>query len=59
MAERVRAYLGIELIHQQNWDDCRRRPQALADALLNDHGVFIFKDSFKAPGTQNEDAARK
>ena len=55
MAERVRAYLGIELIHQQNWDDADVALKHWRTAL-EDHGVFIFKDSFKAPGTQNEDA---
>nr|VFJ60340.1 MAG: Zn-dependent peptidase ImmA, M78 family [Candidatus Kentron sp. DK] len=49
MAERVRAYLSIELTEQQSW---RGEDDALThwrDAL-EAHGVFVFKDSFNPPG---------
>ncbi len=55
MAERVRAYLGIELTQQQAWhntDDAFKHWRA----SLEDHGIFVFKDTFKPPGNRNVDA---
>ena len=55
MAEQVRAYLGIDLAQQQSWDDADYAIKSWRTAL-EDHGVFVFKDSFKAPGSKKEDA---
>ena len=54
MADQVRAYLGIELAEQQSWDD---EDDALKRwrTLLEDHGVFVFKDSFNPPGKKKGD----
>ena len=55
MAEQVRGYLGIDLAQQLSWDDA---DDALKHwrAAFEEHGVFVFKDSFKAPGAKKEDA---
>ena len=55
MAEQVRAYLGIDLARQHSWEDADDAFKYWRTAL-EDHGVFVFKDSFKAPGRKNEDA---
>ncbi len=55
MAEHVRAYLGIGLTEQQSWgdaDDALKRWRT----VLEDHGVFVFKDSFNPPGKQRGDS---
>nr|VFK39115.1 MAG: Zn-dependent peptidase ImmA, M78 family [Candidatus Kentron sp. TC] len=49
MAERVRAYLGIELTQQQSWGGADNALTHWRDALET-HGVFVFKDSFNPPG---------
>ena len=54
MAEKVRAYLNISLEEQQSWDDTDDALKGWR-TVLEDHGVFVFKDSFKAPGTKQED----
>ncbi len=49
MADRVRGYLGIQLTHQQSWqntDDAFKHWRM----ALEDHGVFVFKDTFNPPG---------
>ncbi len=49
MAQRVRSYLDIDLAEQQSWDegdDALKRWRT----VLEDHGVFVFKDSFNPPG---------
>jgi len=55
MAEQVRAYLGIDLTEQQSWgnvDDALKRWRT----VLEDHGVFVFKDSFNPPGKKKVDS---
>ena len=54
MAEQVRAYLGIDLAEQQSWedaDDALKRWRT----VLEDYGVFVFKDSFNPPGKKKVD----
>ena len=54
MAEQVRAYLGIDLAEQQSWedaDDALKRWRT----VLEDRGVFVFKDSFNPPGKKKVD----
>lgn len=55
MAEQVRAYLGIELAQQQSWNSTE---DALKQwrAALEQHGVFVFKDTFNPPGKRQADA---
>ena len=56
MADQVRAYLGIDLAEQQSWgseDDALTRWRT----VLEDHGVFVFKDSFNPPGKKKVDSA--
>ena len=55
MAHQVRNYLGIDLAEQQSWndaDDTLKRWRT----VLEDHGVFVFKDSFNPPGKKKEDS---
>ena len=54
MAKQVRAYLGIELAQQQAW---RNTEDALKHwrAALEKCGVFVFKDTFNAPGKRKVD----
>lgn len=54
MAKRVREYLGIELSQQQAWN---RTDDALKywRATLEEHGVFVFKDTFNPPGRKRVD----
>lgn len=54
MADRVRAYLGIDLASQQAW---RGADNALKEwrASLEEHGVFVFKDTFNPPGRRRVD----
>ena len=55
MAEQVRAYLSIELAQQQSWNSTE---DALKQwrAALEQHGVFVFKDTFNPPGKRQADA---
>ncbi|NJL71634.1 MAG: ImmA/IrrE family metallo-endopeptidase [Candidatus Competibacteraceae bacterium] len=49
MATRVREYFGIALSQQQSWrgaDDALKRWRA----VLEDRGIFVFKDSFNEQG---------
>ena len=55
MAEQVRAYLGIDLAEQQSWDDADDALKRWRTAL-EDHGVFVFKDSFNPPGKKKVDS---
>jgi len=55
MAVQVRDYLGIDLAEQQSWgseDDALKRWRT----VLEDHGVFVFKDSFNPPGKKKVDS---
>jgi len=55
MANQVRAYLGIDLAEQQSWgseDDALKRWRT----VLEEHGVFVFKDSFNPPGKKKVDS---
>jgi len=52
MAERVRAYLGIDLVSQQSWRSTEDALKFWRDAL-EDQGVFVFKDSFNPPGKKS------
>ena len=54
MAEQVRAYLGIDLAEQQSWDDADDALKRWR-TVLEDHGVFVFKDSFNPPGKKKVD----
>ena len=49
MAEKVRAYLGIDLVRQQSWRSTGDALKCWRDAL-EERGVFVFKDSFNPPG---------
>ena len=55
MAEQARAYLGIDLAEQQSWDDADDALKRWRTAL-EDHGVFVFKDSFNPPGKKKVDS---
>jgi len=55
MADQVRAYLGIDLAEQQSWDDADDALKRWRTAL-EDHGVFVFKDSFNPPGKKKVDS---
>ena len=55
MAQQVRSYLGIDLAQQQSWDDADDALKRWRE-VLEDHGVFVFKDSFNSPGKKNEDS---
>ena len=55
MAQQVRSYLGIDLAQQQSWDDADDALKRWR-TVLEDHGVFVFKDSFNSPGKKNEDS---
>ena len=55
MAEKVRAYLGIGLAQQQSWHDADDALKRWRTAL-EDHGVFVFKDSFNPPGEKKVDS---
>lgn len=55
MAVQVRAYLGIDLAEQQSWDDADDALKRWRTAL-EDHGVFVFKDSFNPPGKKKVDS---
>ena len=55
MAQQVRSYLGIDLEQQQSWDDADDALKRWR-TVLEDHGVFVFKDSFNSPGKKNEDS---
>ena len=48
MAEEVRAYLGIPLPQQQEWGQPDTGLRQWREAF-EEHGVFVFKDSFKPP----------
>jgi len=55
MAQQVRSYLGVTLGDQQSWgdaDDALKRWRT----VLEDHGVFVFKDSFNPPGKKKADS---
>lgn len=55
MADQVRAYLGIDLAEQQSWgseDYALKRWRT----VLEEHGVFVFKDSFNPPGKKKADS---
>ena len=54
MAEQVRAYLGMDLAEQQSWDDADDALKRWR-TVLEDHGVFVFKDSFNPPGKKKVD----
>ena len=54
MAQQVRSYLGIDLVQQQSWDDADEALKRWR-TVLEDHGVFVFKDSFNPPGKKNGD----
>ena len=54
MAEQVRAYLGNDLAEQQSWDDADDALKRWR-TVLEDHGVFVFKDSFNPPGKKKVD----
>ena len=56
MAQQVRSYLGIDLTQQQGWDDADDALKRWR-TVLEDHGVFVFKDSFNSPGKKNLDSA--
>jgi len=55
MAQQVRSYLGVPLGDQQSWGDA---DDALKHwrTVLEDHGVFVFKDSFNPPGKKKADS---
>ena len=55
MADQVRAYLGIDLTEQQSWDDADDALKRWR-TVLEDHGVFVFKDSFNPPGMKKVDS---
>lgn len=55
MAEQVRAYLSIDLALQQSWDGTDDALKHWRTAL-EDHGVFVFKDSFNPPGKNKADS---
>ena len=55
MADQVRAYLGIDLTEQQSWDDVDYALKRWR-TVLEDHGVFVFKDSFNPPGKKKADS---
>ena len=55
MAEQVRDYLGIKLAHQENWEGADDAFKQWRGAL-EEHGVFVFKDTFKSPGSSRTDA---
>ena len=55
MAEQVRGYLGIDLDQQKSWDDADAALKRWRTAL-EDHGVFVFKDSFNTGPKKKEDA---
>ena len=55
MADQVRTYLGIDLAQQQSWDDVDDALKRWRTAL-EDHGVFVFKDSFNTGGKKKTDA---
>ena len=54
MAEQVRTYLGIDLAQQQSWDDADDALKRWR-TVLEDQGVFVFKDSFNTGGKKRED----
>ena len=54
MAEQVRAYLGMDLEEQQSWDDADDALKRWR-TVLEDRGVFVFKDSFNPPGKKKVD----
>lgn len=56
MAEQVRDYLGIELKHQENWTGADEALKNWRNAL-EDHGVFVFKDSFNSPGRKRSEVS--
>ncbi|MEA2046668.1 MAG: ImmA/IrrE family metallo-endopeptidase [Euryarchaeota archaeon] len=47
MAATVRDYLGIDLSRQRRWNNSEEALKVWRDAL-EEHGVFIFKDAFRA-----------
>lgn len=54
MAEQIRDYLGIELRHQESWagaDDALKHWRN----VLEEHGVFVFKDTFNSPGKKRSE----
>ena len=55
MARNVRAYLGIDLREQQRWRNSDVALRHWRDALT-EHGVFVFKDSFRSTSRSDEDA---
>jgi len=46
MAATVRAYLGIDLARQRRWRNSEEALKVWRD-VLEEHGVFVFKDAFK------------
>ena len=54
LAEQVRSYLGIDLAEQQSWDDADSALKRWR-TVLEDHGVFVFKDSFNTGGKKKSD----
>ena len=48
MAEQVRTYLGIELAQQQTWKNTEDALKHWRE-MLEECGVFVFKDTFKPP----------
>jgi Zn-dependent peptidase ImmA (M78 family) len=55
MAHDIRVYLGIDVQTQNAWgsaDEALRRWRN----LLEDHGLFIFKDSFRHPGRRRDES---
>jgi len=46
MAATVRDYLGVDLARQRRWRNSEEALRAWRD-VLEEHGVFVFKDAFK------------
>ena len=49
MAEQVRTYLGIDLAQQQEWKNTEDALKHWRE-VLEECGVFVFKDTFNPPG---------
>ena len=54
MAKQVRTYLGIELDQQQAWKNTEDALKHWRE-VLEECGVFVFKDTFKPPGKKRVD----
>ncbi len=50
MAEQVRTYLGIDLAQQQEWKNTEDALKHWRE-VLEECGIFVFKDTFKKKGT--------